>query len=437
MRVFTTFLMLLMSVGGIMAQRDSIPEEIAREKLIRSTHVISVGQPDSTVSHLDSAIVMIGRFYADQFRNFQDPSAPYFMFMSKNAELAMGIGGVVRLRGWYGWNGALQTNGFSPYSIPIPKNPAKLRELDATPAGCAIYLNIMAHKPWMGYLNAYIEGNFDGYLHTGFKLKKAYVTLNDFTAGYVTSTYSDPAALAPTIDGAGSNGKIDRSNLLLRYMHTFKKGWTVAGSFEFPKSYITTTEGLTEKCSDYVPDLAAFAQYQWHGGLSHIRLSGLLRVSSYRDLLAERNYNVAGWGAMLSGMVKAARPLTLYASVSYGHGQGSYQGDLRIGNYDLVPDLDNPGRLYAPRSIGVTAGARYFFKSNIYAAGSFGTTRYYRKQKVYDAEYRQGIYGAVNIFWDLTPRLQVGAEYLVGKRTNFNHQHAFADRVDALLQFAF
>lgn len=437
MKHITLLLFAAVSCLAAYAQRDSFPEDVARQKLINSTHVITVGEAPEGISPVDSAFRMIGRFYADQFRNFQDPSAPYFMFMSKNADLAMGIGGTVRLRGWYGWNGALSTNGFAPYSIPVPKNPAKMRELDATPAGTAIYLNIMAHKPWLGYLNAYIEGNFDGYLHTGFKLKKAYVTVNDVTVGYAPSTYSDLAALAPTIDGAGSNGKIEKSNVLIRYLHTFRERWSVAASFEFPKTYYATTPGETEKCNDYFPDLAAFVQYQWHGGLSHLRLSGLLRVTEYRDLLQLKNHNVVGWGAMLSGIFKVVRPLTIYGSVAYGRGQGSYQGDLRVGMYDLVADIDVPGRMYAPRSLGITAGLRYFFKSNIYACGSFGITRYYRKRYVADAEYRQGIYGALNLFWDITPRLQVGAEYLIGRRTNFNHEHSTADRVDALFQFCF
>lgn len=416
--------------------RDSFPEEIEHSKLVRSTHTIGVGG-ELTPEVRDTAYSMLDKFYADQFRNIQDPKAPYFMFMSKSSDLAMGIGGVVRLRGWYGWDGALKTNGFSPYNIPIPKNQADRQELDATPAGCAVFLNIMAHRPWLGYLNAYIEGNFDGYQHTGFKLKKAYVTINDLTVGYTTSTFCDPKALAPTIDGAGSNGKMERTNVLVRYLHTWHNSWSLGASFEFPKSHITTTTDLSQKCSDYVPDLAAMIQYQWHGGLSHIRLSGLFRVIPYRNLVQQRNHSVVGWGAMLSTTIKVLHPLTIYATGAIGHGQGSYQGDLRNGNYDLVPDLNAPGTLYAPKSIGITAGVKYNFRSNIYACASFGTARNYRRQYVADDEYKQGYYTAFNIFWDLTPRLQVGAEYLWGKRVNFDKAQACAQRIDALVQFSF
>ena len=435
---------LALAVPAVASASDSIAsaalnlEQIQTDKLIRSTKIINIGgESDPEISHADSAYRLIGRFYADQFRNFQDPRAPYFMFMSKNADLAMGIGGLVRMRGWFDWNGSIPANGFSPYMIQIPKDPTNMRKLDATPAGTGLFLTLLAHKPWLGYLTAYIEGNFDGYNHVGFKLKKAYVTINDLTVGYATSTFCDPAALAPTIDGAGANGKIDRTNVLVRYMHTFKGHWTVGGSFEFPKSSLDVTDGQTKKCTDYVPDIAGMVQYQWDGGLSHIRASGLLRVMSYRDLIHSRNHTVVGWGAMLSGSWKIFRPLSIYASASVGQGQASYQGDLSIGSYDLVGDFNTPGKMYAPTSLGITAGIKYNFMPNLYACASFGRMRYYPKQHLNNDEYKTGLYGAINLFWDISPRLQVGAEYLTGRRENFNGTHANSNRIDALFQFSF
>ncbi len=436
--LFSISLPIMADTIPVSDQIKHFPEKIQEQKLINQTKLIGINIPDSmlTVTQ-DSAYKLIERFYADQFRNFQDPRAPYFMFMGKNADLAMGIGGMVRIRGWFDWNGSVPANGFSPYLISIPKDPTTKRKLDATPAGTGIFLTLLAHKPWLGYLMAHIEGNFDGYNHVGFKLKKAYVTLNDVTIGYATSTFCDPAALAPTIDGAGANGKIDRTNVLIRYMHTFKNRWTVAGSFEFPKSYIDVVDAQTQKCNDYVPDIAALVQYQWDGGLSHIRLSGLMRVMAYRDLITSQNKNVIGWGAMASGMWKVFQPLTLYASFSIGQGQASYQGDLSIGNYDLIGDLDTPGKLYAPTSFGITAGVKYYFLPNLFACASFGDMHYTPQKHLNDSQYKEGLYGAINLFWDITPRIQVGAEYLMGKRNNFDGTHANANRVDALFQFSF
>lgn len=78
--------------------------------IIESTHVISSG--DANVAK-DSVEKMLNMFYVNQFRHFQDPRAPYFMFMSKSNNLAMGIGGVVRIRGYYDWNGSIPISVFT------------------------------------------------------------------------------------------------------------------------------------------------------------------------------------------------------------------------------------------------------------------------------------------------------------------------------------
>lgn len=429
--------------ASVCARNDSVdvrrhPEHEFLKDLVQNTKVTFIGKADSTDRPSnDSVISMITKFYVDQFRHFQDPRAPYFMFMSKDANLAMGVGGVVRMRGWFDWNGSIQANGFSPYLINIPKDPANMRRLAATPAGCAIFMTIMGRRTRVGDFIAYLEGNFDGYQHVGFKLKKAYVTVNDWTIGYAPSTFSDSNAQPPTIDGAGPNGRITHTNILVRYMHTFGNRWSVAGSFEFPDSHPDITDGQTKKCSDYVPDLCVMGQYQWDDGLSHVRLSGLLRVMPYRDLIAGKTRNVIGWGVQLSSMFKLFRPLTVYAMANIGQGHASYLGDMSIGNYDLVGYTTNPGKLYAPTSFGLTFGLKYNFRKNIYACIALSEMRYLPKHHINNNDYKYGLYSAVNLFWDITPRFQTGIEYLCGKRMNFNRTHANANRIDALFQFSF
>ena len=71
---------------------------------LKSTHRIEyLGEGDKPSPTDERALLDI--FYYDQFRNAQDPRAPYFLFMSRDANFAMGLGGVVRMRGWYDWAG--------------------------------------------------------------------------------------------------------------------------------------------------------------------------------------------------------------------------------------------------------------------------------------------------------------------------------------------
>ena len=68
------------------------------DSLIRSHKMIVIGDKSiSAQSYSDSLRTLIENFYYDQFHHFQDPQAPYFLFMSKDSKLAMGIGGAVRM----------------------------------------------------------------------------------------------------------------------------------------------------------------------------------------------------------------------------------------------------------------------------------------------------------------------------------------------------
>ena len=416
------------------------PEQIQYSKLFDNTKVIFTpgsAQQSSSPSRLDSIRSMIELFYVDQYRHFQDPLSPYFLFMSKDATLAMGIGGVVRMRGWYDFGGSIPANGFIPYLIPVPADPAQRRGLDATPAGTALYFRIIGRNKTMGNYQAYIECNFNGYQQTDFHLKKAYIAFNDWTIGYASTSFSDPATLAPTIDGAGANGSVSRTSVLVRWFHNIKKNWAVAASAEFPKSSVDTDEVMTKSIKDWLPDVVVLGQYQWDEGQQHIRLSGMARFLPYRDLVAQKNRTVLGWGAQLSTTVSPLYGLRLYAQVNGGQGYASYTGDLSIGKYDLVGDPHTPGQMYAPYSLGVNCGLKYNFRPNVYAALTLGEMRYFKNKYVAPDMYKYGLYGAVNCFVELTPRLLVGAEYLIGKRMNFNGDHASANRVDALVQFSF
>ena len=72
-------------MGAYAVQNDSIPasgypEDIRKNDMMQSTHVIGESQAGT---HTDSIMKRLNTFYIDQFRHFQDPRAPYFMFMSK------------------------------------------------------------------------------------------------------------------------------------------------------------------------------------------------------------------------------------------------------------------------------------------------------------------------------------------------------------------
>lgn len=392
--------------------------------------------PREVQQQVDSIRRRISEFYYDQFRHFSDPAAPYFLFMSKDAQLAMGIGGAVRMRGYYDWGGAITAPGFAPMLIPMHPSPTAMRQFGTTPAGTCLFFRVLGRNKAVGDYQLYIEANFNGYQARGFHLKKAYAIVNDFTIGYASSTFSDPAAEPPTVDAQGANNKVSPTSVLVRYMPVVRDKWYFAVSAETPQDALAVDNDKTEKVVNWMPDFAAFAQYEWARG-QHVRLAGIVRTLSYRDMLTSTNHNVPGWGLLLSSVAHPWQAVTTYAFVNCGQGYGSFGGDLNIGNYDLIGDPTSPGRMYAPMSWGWCFGVQYNFRPNLFVSASASSTYYKPKHDVPADEYKNGFFGAVNVFWNPTPRITLAAEFDLGRRQNYSGEHRYARRIGALCQFAF
>lgn len=414
--------------------------DIQKDALIGDHKIVYIdGCPENANStqHQDSIRDLIENFFYDQFQSFSDPAAPYFLFMSRDADLAMGIGGCVRIRGWYDIDAAIPANSFTPYLIPMVKDPANNSRIGATPAGSTLFFRVIGKNKNIGNYQLYIEANFNGYGGSDFHLKKAYAQLNNVTVGYTSSTFSDPAALPPTVDANGPSNKISPTSVLIRWMNTYKKRWGVAASVELPKNAaISTVTGKIGKASQTVPDFAAFLQYSW-GKSEHVRLAALARSIPYENLISHERHHKFGWGLQLSTIAHPISPVTLYGTVNCGQGHESTAGDLQAGNYDLVPSPGDALDMYAPFAIGWCVGAQYNFRPNLFASLSYSDSRYLPRSPREASEYRYGTILSANVFWNLTPRIQAGLEFDTGVRKNWDGKSRRAERLGLMAQFSF
>ncbi len=411
------------------------PVEEQHKALVNDHKIVFFGEGETPES--DSIRNLVENFYYDQFRSFQDPQAPYFLFMSRDTELAMGIGGVVRMRGYFDWGGTTGIPGFSTYFIPVKRDELNRQVLGTTPAGTALFFRVIGRNKRLGSYQLYIEANFNGYQSRDFHLKKAYAVLNDWTIGYAPSTFGDGAAVAPTVDSSGPTMKMDATNVLIRYMHHFRKtGMYVAASVETPSMTLQTDGTQTAARSEFLPNFAAMVQYEWASG-QHVRLSGIARFLPYRDLINGRNHQAVGYGFQLSTVFRPVAPLTVYGTVNAGKSYSNFGGDFLLGKYDLVTDTKNPGKLCTVPGWGYFLGLQYNFTPQLFMSATFGQGRYLPSTGVEGTDYKYGLYSAVNVFWDVTPRIRFGAEANLGKRQNFNGEHGWARRVGALAQFSF
>ena len=411
------------------------PVEEQHKALVNDHKIVFFGEGETPES--DSIRNLVENFYYDQFRSFQDPQAPYFLFMSRDTQLAMGIGGVVRMRGYFDWGGTTGIPGFSTYFIPVKRDELNRQVLGTTPAGTALFFRVIGPTKRLGSYQLYIEANFNGYQSRDFHLKKAYAVLNDWTIGYAPSTFGDGAAVAPTVDSSGPTMKMDATNVLIRYMHHFRKtGMYVAASVETPSMTLQTDGTQTAARSEFLPNFAAMVQYEWATG-QHVRLSGIARFLPYRDLINGRNHQAVGYGFQLSTVFRPVAPLTVYGTVNAGKSYSNFGGDFLLGKYDLVTDTKNPGKLCTVPGWGYFLGLQYNFTPQLFMSATFGQGRYLPSTGVEGTDYKYGLYSAINVFWDVTPRIRFGAEANLGKRQDFNGEHGWARRVGALAQFSF
>lgn len=429
----TILLLSALCAGTALAQRPAHQE--LTDSIIHSTRYVVI---DGDKTYADSVRSQMDNFYVDQFRHVNDPAAPYFMFLSRSANLAMGLGGEVMLRSWYDWNGAMPNGSFTPYNIAMHPTKANLRSLGATASGTKLFLRAMGSNERFGRYQVYVEGEFTGYGETDFALRKAYASLNDWTVGLAATTFSDPGALAPTVDRQGPNNKIDAAAILVRWMHTWKEHWTFAASFEFPAAIKMQNTAFAEKCREWAPDFGTFIQYQWGPMASnHVRFSGTTRQLSYIDRVDNKRKGHIGWGLQLSSRFSPVRPVTVYATLNGGQGMAGLGGDWMMNNYDFAPDPKNPGKMYAPYVLGYMLGVQYNFSPMVYADVVYSRAHYFAKHPVETGEYKNGDYGSVNLFYYLTPRARVGAGINIGQRTNFGGEHRTAYRASLLAAFSF
>ena len=411
-------------------------DEIKSARLKSEARIITAGTPlPDTEGHVDSVRRLMDLFYYDQYHHFQDPLAPYFMLMSKDAKFALGLGGNIRLRGWYDFAGSIDGSHFTPYDIPIPSDPGKQRGIGASAGGTSIFLRVIGRTS-IGDVTGYVQGQFSQGPNNQFRLKKAYVVLNDWTVGYTHSIFNDADAEAPTIDDAGQNALGGRSCVTVRYDHSFRAPWGVGAGLMFPDSQVNADGIHTKTVNDWFPDLGVYGQYLLpHDG--HIRLSAMMRVLPYRDLVAQKNRNRIGWGVQLSAVAYPIPRLALYLEANTGRGYSAYMGDISSGTYDLLDDPSRPGRMDSPWSFGINVGCKYNFLPNLYAAMALAEARNYHVAGMASDDYKYGLYGSWSLFYEPTPRIQIGAEYLAGKRQNFDRTHGNANRIDLLFQLSF
>ena len=381
---------------------------------------------------------IIKAMYEANGRHFQDPRAPRFLFMDRKGKVALGIGGYVKGTMSVDMGGISDNLDFVTADIPVPKQADMQNQFQMDASTSRLFLKLVGRNTAVGNFSVYVESDFrgkDGHQYD-LRLRQAYIRLGNLLFGRTRSTFADGAAGPPTIDFEGPSGSVSKKNTMIQYKQQIDKNWSWAASIESPSESYTVVKNESKSIKQRIPDIPAYLQYEWNDGQSHIRLSGLFRALSYRNLVKAENEYAIGWADQLSGMIAFSHRITFYYQAAYGKGYADYLNDLGGSGYDLIPDGDG-GKLKAPYALGIVGGLQYNFCKNYFVSASYSQCRLYDQASLSNSAYKYGQYVVANAFYTPFSNCQVGIEFLYGNRHNHDGESGNAHRLNAMIQYNF
>lgn len=371
------------------------------------------------------------------------PDVPRFTLHGKEGKFYMGLGANIKSVALFDFGHPIHDdNMFTTSAIPIEQQPGNGAQFRFSAQQSNIYLNVVALPGTKNQLGAYISINFLGNGYTP-QLQVAYLKYRGITAGYNYSLFTDVGAVPTTIDYEGPNAFACMIHGNIYYEHPFGKNkeWKAGIGIDMP-SYSATNASQTATVTQRVPDIPFYLQRSWANGNGWLRLSGIIRNLYYRDNSASRNIDKVGWGIKASGKTPIARGLSAYYQGVYGKGVTSYIQDLGGTGMDLMPDPENPGALNRVEAWGAYGALQYNFSPNVFCTAMYSHVRTYANQYADSSTpwkngYKYAQYVVGNVFWKVNSIVEVGLEYLYGRRVDFDNRQAHDNRIQTLLQVSF
>lgn len=384
---------------------------------------------------------------------------PKFVLKSENNKFLMTIGGKLSTvvgadigNNLYDQDGA--GINFTTQLIPVPAVDGHKGDFYINALNAAVDFQVVGLTGTPDQITGYVK--IAANKSTGvMKLSRAYISWRGFTVGKKVTLFEDDNAIQPpTIDSEGPSGAVTTTTYEMGYKSKDYDGLKFALGIDMPTWY--ASNGVYrgkdypvfdgKQVANYadaeqiLPDVPAWVEYsasKWN----RVRLSALLRNFAYRDLVTDKTRHMAGWGLMLSGNLQPSKPLILYYTVAYGKGIGAYLQDLAGLPLSFVPQNSKPGRMTASPMAGIHFGATYNINSRWQANAMVSESRIWDVKDYAVAEsktdYKYALYAAGNVFYNITPYLQWGVEYVWGHRQTWDIGGAHDSRIQTQLQFTF
>ena len=372
---------------------------------------------------------------------FQQASTPSAIFADKRNTFSFAIGGDVALRAAYSFDRIVNNIDMVPYNIPMTLTPADDQEIRMDASTSRIFIRGIANTKKLGQVHIFMDMDFRGGAMGSYtpRIRSGYVQMLGLTIGRDVSTFCDLTAAPTTIDFQGPNAYNFRFATMIRYEHSFiDNHLKVGAAAEMPSVSGTYGETLMA-IPQRVPDFPVYLQYSWGENRdSHIRASAVFRDMYLYNNARSSEDDLFGWGVQFSGNIHITKYLELFMNGVYGEGVTRYINDLMGSGLDFTPRPNDPTRVQATPMYGWQVAAQINILPNLFVSGGYSTVSVLKKNGTYsDSMYKQGQYIFGNVFWNLTPRFVLAAEYLYGSRKNMDGAKAHSNRINLLAKYSF
>lgn len=374
-------------------------------------------------------------------KGFQQLAEPSVVFANNRNSFSFAIGGFVDLRVGYGFNSTVDNIDMVPYDVPVVGGYATKQRLKMDATTSRVYFRGLANTKRLGQVEIFFDVDFRGGGEGSYtpRLRSGYVSMLGLTVGRDVTTFCDQMAAPTTIDFQGPNAYNFNFATVLRYEYSFLRDHLSFGvAAELPKVSGTYGETLSP-IPQRVPDFPVYFQYAWGSNRdSHIRASAVLRNMYLHNDARDTNTDLFGWGVQFSGTIRVVKFLRLFMNGVYGEGITPYIQDLTGSGLDFTPNPADPTRVQTMPMYGWQAAAQFNILPNLFVSGGYSAVTICKKNGAYaEDEYKQGQYAFGNVFYHITPRLCVAAEYLWANRKNMNNIDGSANRVNVMVKYAF
>jgi len=346
---------------------------------------------------------------------------------------AIKFGGFVKMNIVESFDPIGTTDRFIVGTIPVPQEGGSN---NATLTVSQSRLSVeMRDTTQYGAVRAFLEADFSGNNDT-FKLRHAFGQYKSFLIGKTWSTFMDTRSRPEDLDREGINGQIFIRQAQVRYFPKIGQDWHLLLSAEDPTAVIKNGTGISQ-----YPDLVASVERdifeRWH-----VKSSLLLRkMYGECDCQDGKSDTTTGWAISVSGMTGISRwdkRDNFQIQLSYGEGYSHYVNDLgSIGAPDAIFDPAT-AQLSAVPVFAMYASFQKWWSPNMRSSFIYGYVNANNKYRNYAPEsYNNTNRFSVNYIWSPIARIDLGAEFLFGSRTNQNGETGKAKQLQLSAKYRY